>query len=112
MRMLDDCIRMRLWVKVKADSPDLVSPDGTKLAGKRDMNEDDVFFQVMEVGPQVKEEGVVEVGNIITVSFMSQDMFRMKHPDEEDKTFICRRPAVLGILYKQAPIAVRQLQGE
>lgn len=99
VQMLDDCLRMRLWTK-KEPTVSLIDTDGRELAkDTKNISEDDIFFQVMERGPLVKD---VEVGNIVVTSFLSSDMVRIKHPEEADRTFICRRGSILAILRKQS----------
>lgn len=92
MQMREDWLRMKLYEAPK--QADLILPQGHE----RNISEDDVFFQVLEVGPMVKE---VKIGNIVAVSIMSANMFRMKLPNEDFKTFATREPEVLGILRKQ-----------
>ena len=92
MQMREDWLRMKLYEEKKV--AELALPQGYE----RSVSEDDVFFQVLEVGPQVKE---VKIGNIVAVSIMSANMFRMKLPNEEFKSFATREPDILGILRKQ-----------
>lgn len=98
MQLFDDRIRMKLWTAKPKEEPNIVGLDGKEIASKRDMTEDDIYFQVMEVGPAVSD---VKIGMIIAVAFMSSDMFRMQLPGEDFKSFICCRPSVMGIVRKQ-----------
>lgn len=92
MKMREDWLRMKLYEETK--QANLLLPE----THERSVSEDDVFFQVLEVGPMVKE---VKIGMVVAVSIMSANMFRMKLPDEAFKSFATREPDVLGILRKQ-----------
>lgn len=97
MQMLDDWLRVKVWQPASVQSAGLVDPSGKEIERKT-VTEDDVFFQIMETGPQVKQ---VKIGNVAAISFMSNDMFRMQLPGEEFKSFVCRESSVMGILRKQ-----------
>ncbi len=100
MQMLQDWVRVKVWdaVNLKKQEPALVDLDNKPIVLAKDVNEDDVFFHILEVGPEVK---TVHIGNIVAISFMANDMFRMKLPSEEFKSFTCRESSVMGILRKQ-----------
>jgi len=93
MQMRNDWVRMRIYEAPK--KADLILPDSVT---ERTISEEDIFFQVLEIGPDVEQ---VKIGNIVAVSFMSQDMLRMKLPGEDFKCFAAREGSVIGILRKQ-----------
>lgn len=94
MRMLCD------WMRIKLVEPEkkigLSLPEGYE----KNVSDEDTFFQVMEIGPDVKE---VKTGMVIVCSFMS-GMFRFKLPGESFKSFAIREHDVLGIISKQLSI--------
>lgn len=92
MQMREDWIRVKLYEPAK--QVNLLLPD----SHERSISEDDIFFQVLETGPQAKD---IKIGNIVAISLMSSNMFRMKLPNEEFKSFAARESDVLGILRKQ-----------
>lgn len=92
MQMRDDWIRIKLYEPAK--QVDLILPDGHE----KSISEDDVFFQVLEVGPLTKD---IKIGYIVAISLMSSNMFRMKLPTEDFKSYAARECDVLGILRKQ-----------
>lgn len=96
MQMLGEWMRIKMWEPSDPNKgPGIILPDGVE---KKSMTEDDIFFHVLEIGPLVKE---VKVGNIISISFMSSDMFRQRLPGDNFPSYLARESAVMGILRKQ-----------
>lgn len=96
MQMLGEWIRVKLWEPSDPNKgPSIILPDGVE---KKTMTEDDVFFHVLDTGPLVKD---LKIGNIISVSFMSSDMFRQRLPGESFPSYMVRESSVMGILRKQ-----------